>query len=552
MQKDPVRKKAMDAHRAKKYRERLKLDSAKQEENRRKSNERKRRNRQVKIQAVIPEKSAFSTVQQKGKYMRKTINALPNDPKMRAELLLTALNETLILDKTLRLPEKSRNIASLSSEKISKINDFYCDDDFSRMSPNVKDFISINQNGKKSKHQIRHLQFSVKEVFEEFKKQNPDVKISLSKFAELKPPFVRSVTKVPHNVCCCLIHENMRYALESLMKVDATLQNLYVGNGMDKNFICESSSTLCYVNQCANCEGLKLFESCLENVESLELTISWKLWQKPEKKSYISIEKVTKEGTVDDLIKHIGSMRQKFVSHAEVKRIQSNVFKSNIENSRTDTSVAVLQIDWAENYKCFAQHETQAAHFGQNQTSIFTAALWTQQVSTFAIVSDSLDHTKNSVIANIDKLCEQLPDSVKILHIHSDNATSQFKNKDTLASMIQLEKQHSIKICWHFFAAMHGKGVVDGVGAAVKRVASNKTKAETAVIVDAESFANALESSVVKVMYLSDEEKSRRNIRIGLKSIIAQSKKLKDISKSHFFNVVNGTVKIQRVSPSQN
>lgn len=48
-----------------------------------------------------------------------------------------------------------------------------------------------------------------------------------------------------------------------------------------------------------------------------------------------------------------------------------------------------------------------------------------------------------------------------------------------------------------------------GVGAAVKRVASYKTRAET-VTVDDKIFAIALESSTVKVMYLSNVEKSRQ------------------------------------------
>ena len=122
---------------------------------------------------------------------------------------------------------------------------------------------------------------------------------------------------------------------------------------------------------------------------------------------------------------------------------------------------------------------TKAAHFGQHQVSIFTAALWhQQQLKTFAIVSDSLDHTKTSVVANITKIFEILPVIVKLVHIHSDNATSQFKNKDTMASIIPLEKKHDIKIFWQYFAAIHGKGVVDGVGAAVKRMASNKVRAE--------------------------------------------------------------------------
>ena len=111
------------------------------------------------------------------------------------------------------------------------------------------------------------------------------------------------------------------------------------------------------------------------------------------------------------------------------------------------------------------------------------------------------------------------------------------------------EKKHDIKIFWHYFAAMHGKGVVDGVGAAVKRMASNKVRAEDAKISNAETFAKFLHSCEVRVWWLSEKGKARRNVDIGLKKIIATSKKFKNISKNHYFSVINATVQIQRLSP---
>ena len=59
------------------------------------------------------------------------------------------------------------------------------------------------------------------------------------------------------------------------------------------------------------------------------------------------------------LLQHLTNMREKFVSHSEVKQHQSRIFKVNIEKAKSYDSCAVLQIDWAENYKCFAQNKTQ-------------------------------------------------------------------------------------------------------------------------------------------------------------------------------------------------
>lgn len=161
----------------------------------------------------------------------------------------------------------------------------------------------------------------------------------------------------------------------------------------------------------------------------------------------------------------------------------------------------------------------------------------------------NVDHTKTSVVANLEKILDQLPDTVSLVHIHSDNATSQFKNKDIMASLDVLEKKHNVKIRWHFFAAMHGKGVVDGIGGAVKRVARRKILTEDSVIKNAEDFSKALRSSDVNVLWFSETEKANRNNLLNLKKTFTQSKKLKDISKCHYFYVIDGNVKFERLSP---
>ena len=230
--------------------------------------------------------------------------------------------------------------------------------------------------------------------------------------------------------------------------------------------------------------------------------------------------------------------------------VQVRNFKENIEASKViDSEIAVLQVDWAENYKCFNQDETQAAHFGQNQVSIFTAARWHHGIKSFAIVSDDLDHTKTSVVANMNKILSMNPVSVKILHIYSDNATSQFKNKDTMNSIIALEKLHKLKIFWHFFAAMHGKGAVDGIGAVVKNTAARKVLANRTMITNAETFAQELKSCKIEVIWLSKEEKKQRNSEVGLSKLVANSKKLKDISKCHFFFSQNNKIECKTLSP---
>ena len=116
-----------------------------------------------------------------------------------------------------------------------------------------------------------------------------------------------------------------------------------------KILVCESPSNLCFTNQYEVCKSIKLFSKQTVQLESSEESVTWKEWQKSEKKSYVNIEKVTKKGTVSDLVNHISKMREKFVTHSEIKQNQSKAFKGILEQSKIDSSVGVLQIDWAEN-----------------------------------------------------------------------------------------------------------------------------------------------------------------------------------------------------------
>ena len=103
----------------------------------------------------------------------------------------------------------------MSRNTALNVINFFCDDETSCVSPNVKDFVIIYRD---KKLQVRYMQFAVKEAYQEFKKQNLGDQIGFSKFSEFKPSHVLSLTKIAHYVCCCLIHENMRMALESQKK----------------------------------------------------------------------------------------------------------------------------------------------------------------------------------------------------------------------------------------------------------------------------------------------------------------------------------------------
>ena len=77
---------------------------------------------------MVLDTSAFSTVQLKGKLMKKVLKALPTNVDQRRELLLTVYNKTAFEDKLVQLPKSKHNL-NLSRNTASKVINFFCDDE---------------------------------------------------------------------------------------------------------------------------------------------------------------------------------------------------------------------------------------------------------------------------------------------------------------------------------------------------------------------------------------------------------------------------------------
>lgn len=225
--------------------QRLKQDPVKNAAVNLKSAERMKKHRDLLKQSVeksndLLSKSAFKTRQIKGKSIKKIANAIPKDPEKQKEVL-----EALCSSKGVQC--KRAAIPLPDSRKHDLVKEFYCKDDISRVSPSTKDVMNVQVNGVVSKLNVRFLLYSVKEVYEQFKQGYPDEVLSISQFHRLKPINVRSASDAPHNVCCCMIHENMRYALSSLTDSFKTLcPVINVGYDMDKNFVCERPDLNCF------------------------------------------------------------------------------------------------------------------------------------------------------------------------------------------------------------------------------------------------------------------------------------------------------------------
>ncbi len=108
----------------------------------------------------------------------------------------------------LAFPEYSRGNKFLSDETIYLVVVFYLQDGISRVSPNKKDVLKIN-----NEHvPVRFLEMSIQEALQKFYIDNPTIRIGKSSFYCLRPRQVKISS--PHQTCMCQYHENMDLVLQ--------------------------------------------------------------------------------------------------------------------------------------------------------------------------------------------------------------------------------------------------------------------------------------------------------------------------------------------------
>ncbi len=205
------------------------------------------------------------------------------------------------------------------------------------------------------------------------------------------------------------------------------------------------------------------------------------------------------------------------MAHCYTKRMQAEAYNKEREDavvqSESSSNAALLQVDFSENYTCVSQDEIQSAHWKQSQVSLFTAALWHSGIlHPIVIASDNLNHSKDTIVAYIDYLLDNIPSTTKTVSIWSDGPSSLFKNRFIVADMKSLEDKHKTKITWNFFATLHGKGPVDGIGGAVKHQVWTAVKTRKHIVTDANSFVvPANNSTNIKVVEMAITDIEERN-----------------------------------------
>lgn len=188
-----------------------------------------------------------------------------------------------------------------------------------------------------------------------------------------------------------------------------------------------------------------------------------------------------------------------------------------------DNEIIIIE-DFAENYSIRQQKEVMSAHWHSDQVTIFTAIIYFKDDDvlkhmSYAVISDDLHHDKGFVFnansAIFNDLKNKLRFPIQYAHYWSDGAGSQFKNRYNLGNLIHHKDDFGFASDWSFFETAHGKGPVDGIGAAVKRAVWMKVIQNKAVISTAKEFfelSKILNDTITVLFTSSGENEEKRKI----------------------------------------
>lgn len=377
-------------------------------------------------------------------------------------------------------------------EVIQLVKDFFLRDDISQQLPGKNDTKIIrNPDQTKTYLQKRVMILTLSEAYEEFKKIHSSANVGRTKFCSLKPVHVDFVNQLKHVGCLCKMCENMKLLFSSLQsKMNESFESLDSMIGM---FSCPDK--YCDAVTCDIC--VEHYSNMIpELFDEAELTDEIILSQWIQDVYQLKLKNEVKELT--DCIKIFVERCVNYKQHIFVKASQSSLFFDSRATSN-DQNI-VMQIDFAENFKCIAQNEVQSAYYNQHTIAIFTVVIWAgRQTFSKVYVTDDTSHSKYCVLVFLNEIIScmkmQLPD-LKSIKIFSDGCAAQFKNRWILSLMSTGQYLFDVNLSWNFFASGHGKGAVDGIGGTVKRAVHQRIMSGNVRVYSAAEFSSCVNNSV--------------------------------------------------------
>lgn len=350
------------------------------------------------------------------------------------------------------------------------VQDFFQQDEISRMCPGKKDYLRIRNidSGKKEAIQKRLILMNLKEAYTIYKNDISNPVIGFSTFARLRPKFcVLAGASGTHTVCVCTYHQNAKLQVFALGLCDYNYKTL-----MEKT-VCDLSNRNCMLHLCNLCPretGVREFLSSIESLQQME-NINYKQWVTVDRCSLIE-----KCESSDEYINSLANKIVNLTRHHYIAKAQSHFLKE-LKQNITHNEV-ILLLDFAENFSFIIQDEIQGFHWENAQCTVHPFVMYYKNEQavisnlSFCFLSPDTKHTTTMVYTFLCTLIPHIKSlfpNLKKINYFSDGCAAQYKNKYNFLNIYYHKNDFNVDCEWHFFATSHGKSPCDGIGGVVKR-----------------------------------------------------------------------------------
>lgn len=393
---------------------------------------------------------------------------------------LIAVAKKIAVQKGILEGPNPKSHPSLHEDVINTVIAFYQLDEFSRLMPGKRDYVSVKMDGVKHQIQKRLLLNNLRELYHEFEESNPEMKCSFSKFAALRPKqCILAGASGTHSVCVCAIHENVRLLIDGAnikrLTSDCS-QPLETYYDCLNKMMCNPPATACYMGTCIDCPGTNTLISELADIFENNCidSITYKQWTQVDRSSLQTLITPT-----DEFLEMLSQALQKLLRHSYLVKKQNEFFNSTKENLKANECIVIC--DFSENYAFVIQNAIQGFHWNNDQATIHPTAIYYKnennvlKMKSLVQISESLNHDTVAVHlfqTEIVKFIKKNLPKVKRMIYFSDGAGAQYKNRKNFINLSHHLQDFNISAEWHFFPTSHGKGPCDGLGGTLKRLAA--------------------------------------------------------------------------------
>jgi len=455
----------------------------------------------------------------------------------------------------------------ITDELKLKIKHFYMSEDNSRVSSEAHHAVKVaNEEGIKSTEARRYMMLSVRDAYLEFKIENPNEKIGITKFFEEKP----KQCKWPGSrglliSCTCIIHENFQLLIDGLKSAaydslsgskDPMAAALYAildnTDELIKYLQCPDATEICNTGFCSQCPSEIQYDKLFENIPEDDIEFSEWTTTPSTVLNEVSLP-------VAKFKEKLFAAVQKFIVHRHIY-LQQKAFIKNLRDTLPGTPhIAVVNVDYGENYTFVIQHAVQGFHWTNYQATIHPFVVYYAQPDgvstiqkTYFIISNEPVHDATSFHAFrckvIEKLRRDLP-HITHLEYFSDGAGSQYKNYKNIANLFYHYEDFGLHAKWHYTATSHGKLNCDAMSAVVKRTIRLRSTRDNEKILSAEKMYSVakrvLSSGTLEFVFVDKNEVF--TMRNHLSERYESCMKIPGIRSYHYFDATATTKILAKV-----